>query len=89
MRGGVAWWRRRQAAALQAAEHHWRLPLRANGRWQTGQVIVAVSSRHGGLGTAGSSAIGAHRLPDRLSARPMRPHPVRGAVDIYHDAAVQ
>ena len=50
MRGGVAWRRRRQAAALQAAEHHWRLPLRANGRWQTGQVIVGYRRAMGGWG---------------------------------------
>ena len=49
--GRSAWWRRRQASVLQAAEHHWRLPWRAKPCWQTGQVIVTVvrSSRHGGV----------------------------------------
>ena len=42
MRGGLARRRRRHAAALQASEHHWRLPWRANCPWQAGQVIVAL-----------------------------------------------
>jgi len=86
---GGGWLRRRQAALRQADEQNRRRPQAVNRRWQTGQMIVPVSSRDGPLGGVGSGATTVSRCPQALGTGPVGAHPVAVAVDLEHGAAVQ
>src|SRR4029450_6002005 len=69
--GGGGGLRRRQEALRQAEEQNRRRPQAVNRRWQTGQMIVPVSSRDGRLGDVGSGAPTASRCPPATRTLPV------------------